>query len=126
MQKYDRAIGEMTLVCFLGSSDQTLEPWVRDKIRVFLAAPRTALEMYEFSDEIARIECVRHTLPGGQRVAVGYISAFMQAVLDVKNVFLPPDADEPKLVNIAEIESRFHCGGDACGVPDVDDLGYVD
>ena len=29
-------------------------------------------------------------------------------------------------VNIAEIESRFHGGGDACGVPDVDDLGYVD
>lgn len=73
-------------------SDRELEPYVRQKIKDCLALDPTPQQLYDMMAEVAALPCDRLII-NGQKLAVGDISGFVQALCDVKKHYIRPEGD---------------------------------
>ena len=84
--KWDYKLGETfleTLKKFENAPEREMEPHVREKIKKFTKENHNSEEIYDFCDHISKFPMTKIS----EGICVRDISAFMQAVFDVRKFY---------------------------------------
>lgn len=75
-------------------SDRAIEPYLKERIKAFLASPTTDAQVFDFCHELSQVQCDRYgkNKNGGAAICIGDIDAFGQALFDVSKFYERPTA----------------------------------
>jgi hypothetical protein len=90
MNKFNREFGEMVIYYIKTCPHNDAEEWVKEKTRVFHAAPYTDAQLYDFIAEVSKIPVYKMESPN-ENICIGDISSFLQVLCSINNHYIRPE-----------------------------------
>lgn len=87
--QFSREFGEMILLYIMGTSLNEAEQYIKDKAKKFYNETHTDAEMYDFIDNIGKMQVDRVKIDG-IKVSIGDISGFTQVLCNLSSFYERP------------------------------------